>query len=86
MQVAVSWRPSPCFCTTGSRVTEARVSILFFRLLRLLTNGPVRHVSYSADGKMKSPRWFWDGQWHSQGPKYKESMCWPSTLQSAART
>lgn len=45
MQVVVSRRPPPCSCTTGSRVTEVRVSVPFPRLLRLLTNGPARHVS-----------------------------------------
>ena len=27
---------------------------------------------------MKSPRWFWDGRWHSQGPKYKRACAGPA--------
>lgn len=39
----------------GSYLTEVRVSVLFFKLLRLLRNKSMRHVSKSADGKIKLP-------------------------------
>lgn len=51
----------------GSYLTEVRVSVLFFKLLRLLRNKSMRHVSKSADGKIKLPRWFWAGYWCGQG-------------------
>lgn len=55
----------------GSHLTEVRMSVLCFKLLRLLRNKPMRHTSKSADGKMTVPRWFGDGYWCGQGPKHK---------------